>query len=58
MARPFESDEMNEPTLKEKVRAAFDATGPEAQEALLGEMADRIEALEGALEKATAPVAE
>lgn len=37
---------MSELTLKEKVRAAFDATGPEAQEALLGEMADRIEALE------------
>lgn len=50
---------MNEKTtLRAAVRAAFDATGPEAQEELLNQFADRIEALEGALDKATAPVAE
>lgn len=45
---------MNE-DLKKATRDAFDATGPEALEALLCKFACRIEALESALEKATAP---
>ena len=47
---------MNEKiNLRAAVRAAFDATGPEAQEELLNQFADRIEELESALDKATAP---
>lgn len=44
-----------EKTLHEQVRDAFDATGPEALEALFCAFASRIEALESALDKATAP---
>ena len=44
--------------LKEQVREAFAATGPVALEKVVTEMAGRIEALESALDKATAPAAE
>ena len=44
--------------LAAQVREAFAATGPVALEAVIAEMADRITALESALEKATAPTGE
>lgn len=49
---------MNEKTLVVKIREAFAATGPVALETVLTEMAGRVEALESALDKATAPAAE
>lgn len=44
--------------LNVQVRAAFAATGPVALEELIAEMADRITALEVALDLATAPAVE
>lgn len=44
--------------LKVHVREAFAATGPVALEEVIAEMADRITALEVALDLATAPTAE
>lgn len=55
MARPDESDKMSTKTLQEQVREAFATTGPAALEVVVMAMADRITALEGVLEKATAP---
>lgn len=49
---------MKEKTLQEQVRDAFAATGPVAMEKLVTELANRITALESALEHATAPAAE
>lgn len=49
---------MNEKTLQEQVREAFAATGPVALEAVVMAMAVRIEHLESALDKATAPATE